>query len=203
LPSNDAVTAFLNAKLDERLFVRLDEGATAMVQRHTLDLGLKTLNGNPVKLLARALYGTAQAPAAWNKEVSGYLRSFRFTQHPDDPCLLKRGHGSNEMLIVMWVDDFVMACTNLDVILDLKRQIMGNNDMKDLGTVSKFLGMSIHRTREGLSVNQEAYCNSMLERDKMVDCKAAYTPAEAKSTLSRYLIPGELDLDRKKGDMRG
>ena len=89
----DAVTAFLNAKLDERLFVRLDEATTAMVQRLTLSLGLRRLNGNPVEPLARALYRAAQAPAVWNKEVSGYLRSIGFTQHPDDPCLLRRGSG--------------------------------------------------------------------------------------------------------------
>jgi hypothetical protein len=101
----------------------------------------------------------------------------------------------------MWVDDFVMACESLDAILTFKGEIMAKYEMKDLGAVSKFLGMTVQRTREGMSVSQEVYCNSMLERYKMVECKAAYTPAEDKSTLSRLLIPGELDLDRKKGDM--
>jgi hypothetical protein len=172
------------------LFVRLDDATTAMVQRLTSTLGLKRLNGNPVKLLARALYGTAQAPAAWNKEVSGYLRSIGFAQHPDDPCLLRRGKGRNELLVVMWVDDFVMACESLDAILTFKGEIMAKYEMKDLGAVSKFLGMTVQRTREGMSVSQETYCNSMLEKCKMVECKAAYTPAEDKSTLSRLLIPG-------------
>jgi hypothetical protein len=62
----DVVTAFLNGRLEEEIYVQQPEGhddGTGRVYR-----------------LRKALYGLKQAPRVWNTEIGGYLTSCGFTR---------------------------------------------------------------------------------------------------------------------------
>jgi histone deacetylase 1/2 len=65
--------------------------------------------------------------------------------------------------------------------------------MKDLGPLSFFLGISVHRTDNSLFLSQERYAEDLLEHAAMLNCKASPTPVDTKPKLSS--TDGELAPD--------
>ena len=73
----DVKTAFLNAKLEETIYMKLPKGF-----EKTDD------NGNPlVAKLNNALYGLKQAGRNWNVLFTQWLVSEGYKQSETDPCL--------------------------------------------------------------------------------------------------------------------
>ena len=73
LDQMDAVTAFLNAPLDEELYMRVPDGLDAPA--------------DSVLLLKKSLYGLKQAPRYWNQMLHDYLISQGLQQSKVDQCL--------------------------------------------------------------------------------------------------------------------
>ncbi len=64
----DVETAFLNARLKEKVYINIPRGA------RTLQESLGLLNENCILKLNKALYGLVQAPRAWMSEMKSTLR---------------------------------------------------------------------------------------------------------------------------------
>ncbi|XP_014496475.1 uncharacterized protein LOC106758077 [Vigna radiata var. radiata] len=45
-----------------------------------------------------------------------------------------------------------------------------------MGELTYFLGVQVKQTKEGIFIHQPEYCNDLLKRFKMLDCKDAATP---------------------------
>jgi hypothetical protein len=56
--------------------------------------------------------------------------------------------------------------------------------MSDLGDIHHFLGINVHRTREGLLLSQQQYALEILDRAKMLNCNPISTPIDTQSKLS-------------------
>jgi len=91
LDTMDAVTAFLNAPLDEVLFLRIPDG---FEQKPGMVLRLK-----------KSLYGLKQAPRHWNSMLHNWLLSKGLQQCAIDPCLY---FIPDSLWVAFWVDDFVV-----------------------------------------------------------------------------------------------
>jgi hypothetical protein len=71
----DVVTAFLEADIEEEIYMRQPEGF-----RHT------HINGEErVCLLKKSLYGLKQAPRNWNKTITAWQKEYGFSQSKVDP----------------------------------------------------------------------------------------------------------------------
>lgn len=55
--------------------------------------------------------------------------------------------------------------------------------MVDLGPVRRFLGMGVEATKEGYSINQETYIESMLRRFGIEDAYNVATPVDINVSL--------------------
>ena len=73
--SMDVDTAFLNADIDEDIWVKYPEGTKLA----TNDYGIYKLN--------KSLYGLKQASRNWNNNINEYLISNYFTRLEADPCI--------------------------------------------------------------------------------------------------------------------
>ena len=71
----DVVSAFLNGKLQEDIYMQQPEG---YVQAGNEQLVCK---------LKRSLYGLKQSPRCWNAVLNDYLKSIGFEQSGADPCV--------------------------------------------------------------------------------------------------------------------
>lgn len=55
--------------------------------------------------------------------------------------------GSNFTILVLYVDDILLASNSLDMLHESKRLLSHNFDIKDLGEASYVIGIEIHRDR--------------------------------------------------------
>jgi len=84
------------------------------------------------------------------------------------------------LIVLLWVDDLIIAGNNLTEISKFKAAISKRFEMKDLGELTWILGMEVRRDRtQGvLEITQKAYIDQMLKRYRMSDCKPVSTPVE-------------------------
>ena len=183
----DAVTAFLNADMGEEIFLSMDEETASILREASSTLEDKSLHlsDSRYKLAVKALYGVPVAPKRWWLELKAYLLSIGFENISVDPCLFRRGATTSALLyVITWVDDHVITGPSPDAIAKFKKELSEKYEMKDLVLIDRFLGISVYRDSDSLSLTQEANFTEILHRYQMFDSKAAPIPAEEGHTLS-------------------
>ena len=92
----DVVTAFLNGKLKENVFMEIPEGFN--------DKSLS--NKNKVLKLNKAVYGLKQSSRVWYKQVENVLVNLNYKKSEYEPCIFIKREGSFMTIIALDVDDF-------------------------------------------------------------------------------------------------
>ncbi|GKE75072.1 retrovirus-related pol polyprotein from transposon TNT 1-94, partial [Tanacetum coccineum] len=82
--------------------------------------------------------------------------------------------GSSSIILPLYVDDMLVAGSDMVEIKKLKRQMSQEFELKDLGSAKQMLGMSIVRdkTKDTLKLSQEKYIGKVLERFNIKDAEA-------------------------------
>jgi len=103
------------------------------------------------------------------------------------------------MFLTLYVDDILLAATNLEIINTTKQWMSSVFEMKHMGEASHVLGVKIVRNRpkKVLGMGQEAYIKRVLERFQMPHSKPVDTPVEKGLTLSLDQCP-KTDQDKEK-----
>jgi len=80
--------------------------------------------------------------------------------------------------LFFYVDDILLASSDINTLLETKRFLSSNFDMKDLGEAFYVLGIEIHRDRSKgtLGLSQKAYIDRVLKRYNMHKCSATPAP---------------------------
>ena len=168
----DVMTAFLNGKLNEVVYMQQPEGFVVEGREHC------------VCRLKRSIYGLKQSPRCWNSTIDGYLKKLGFLQSVSDPCVYIAAAG--ELAVVgMYVDDIVVACKSVEKLKEFKRGLCSKFDVKDLGRLHYFLGMKViqHEVSGDVWIGQSAYICQVLERFGMQDAKSVGTPVDTSTKL--------------------
>ena len=169
LTQYDAVNAFVNARLEDTVYMRMPTGYRS-----------------PGKILRlnKALYGLRQSPLLWQKELTATLLALSFQTIPHKPYILIR----KGILVFFYVDDIVFAYRKEDTAtanalaaqLRQKYQLTGGNSLQ------WFLGIEILRDRsKGLIwLSQTAYF------DKIVTLATTKATTRAKTPMpTSELLP--------------
>ncbi|KAE8686521.1 Protein STRUBBELIG-RECEPTOR FAMILY 1 [Hibiscus syriacus] len=124
--------------------------------------------------------------------LHGNLEEKIYMLQPEDPCAYFKRSGDNDFVILLlYVDDMLVAGPNKDHIEELKVQLAREFEMKDLGSANKILGMQIHRDRSNRKIwlSQKNYLKKILSRFSMQDCKQISTPLPINFKLSSSMSP--------------
>ena len=166
----DVKTAFLHAPIDTEIYLEQPEGFTE-----------KSEDGDPlVYKLRKSIYGLKQSGRNWNKVLHEHLCSHGFEQNPVDHCVYKKHSKDSAILVIIWVDDLIIATNNPTWMTDFKEKMLQRFKMKDLGRISYFLGINFVQTDGEIRMSQKKYIAKLLERFNMADCKPRATPCEVK-----------------------
>ena len=162
----DVKTAFLNGDLNEEVYMMQPEGFVAN------DLG--TL----VCRLEKSIYGLKQASRQWYLKFHSVVASYGFVENKVDQCIYCKVSGRKLIFLILYVDDILLASSDLGLLHETKRMLSKNFDMEDLGEASFVLGIEIHRNRSCrlLGLSQRAYVDRILERFNMQQCKPGIAP---------------------------
>uniref|UniRef100_A0A2N9GXG9 Integrase catalytic domain-containing protein n=1 Tax=Fagus sylvatica TaxID=28930 RepID=A0A2N9GXG9_FAGSY len=123
----DVKNAFLNGDLLEEVYMQPPPGYPD--------------SQNQVCRLRRALYGLKQAPRAWFAKFSSVVAQQGFTPSSYDSALFIRHTSTGITLILLYVDDMIITGDDTAGICDLQKFLSQQFEMKDLGTLSYFLGL--------------------------------------------------------------
>lgn len=178
----DVVTAFLNGDADEEIYMDLPPGFTPPPE-HTGD------NSQMACRLIKALYGLKQSPRLWQLKLRSELHKLGFTTLAADEAIYR--HPTTGLIIITYVDDFLIIGPKGHALDDLKMSLMRTFDMTDLGAAKYFLGIQITRDRPNrtLSLSQDAYVDKIIKRFGMEHCKPVATPMATGSEV--HMVPHE------------
>jgi hypothetical protein len=157
----DVDTAFLIPELKEKVWIKLPDGKTY--------------------LLNKTLYGLKQASRGWNKEADAKLRSLGFLPLLSDPCIYTRKDNiGRRFYLALFVDDILLAYHKLEVIKKVQSDLSQFWKTKNLGPVKKFLGLSITRDylNKSIHLSQTELLKECLKTAQLSDCNPAVTPFE-------------------------
>ncbi len=116
--------------------------------------------------LLKSLYGLKQAPRNWHKLVVEHIKIIGFKQCVLDNILFVKNIGEEIYLISLYVDDILIAGTDLQEVKRIKQQFTDHFEMKDMGELNYYLGMNITRTDDFIKLDQAGYVREILEKYK-------------------------------------
>ena len=116
----------------------------------------------------------------------GYTRC-----HSDHCVYLKRQNDGRYIILLLYVDDMLVAGSNMQEINVLKRKLAKSFALKDLGVAKQILGMKITRDRKNrkLTLSQSEYIEKVLKRFNMQNAKPVSIPLANHFKLSKEACP--------------
>ena len=142
---------------------------------------------NPHKVcrLKKALYGLKQAGRKWNRKIDDILRSIGFERSFTDGCVYHRIKADNIAVIVLYVDDMLVACSSEKLIEGIVSDLNANVEAIDRGPIQYFLGMEISRDSPcgNIQLHQSRFTEELLKEWGMFDCKSSSTPLTCGTVL--------------------
>ena len=125
-----------------------------------------------------SIYGLKQAANNWYKELANFVLRQVFTRSRTDNCLFARAETEGHTFILVWVDDIIKASKSMTVFSDDKKALDATIHMEQIGRLHWFLGLRTRQEKVKVTVDQERYIETMLERFQMDQCKPSRTPAD-------------------------
>jgi hypothetical protein len=161
----DAVTAFLNGKLKDPVYMRQPIG---------FEQGEK---GTLVCKLKQALYGLVPAARIWYDTLKERLETIGFRVSPYDAGLFIHTEKPN-LYVTSHVDDFGITGADRTAIQWVLDEMGKQFPIKDLGQMKHYLGLQITRSDEGIKLSQRDFIDKLLDSVGMSDCNPVSTPIE-------------------------
>ena len=76
------------------------------------------------------------------------IRKFGFQENVEDNCVYTKFKKEKYIFLVLYVDDILLASSDVNLLQETKKFLSSKFDMKDFGEASFVLGIEIHRDRE-------------------------------------------------------
>jgi len=166
----DVQTAYLNADLQEEVYMRQPEGYE---------------QGNPrdwVCKLLKAIYGLKQAGREWNTNLNSFILSLGFTRLASDTCVyIKRSRTGRLIIVSTYVDDIPSAFDEADRAEweELKARFFEQYKISFLGESDWFLNMRLTRDRsqQVIYLDQQAYVDQLLQELQLDESRSVASPS--------------------------
>jgi hypothetical protein len=126
----DAKTSFINRVIEEEVYIEKPQG----FEVHPRE--------THVCRLKKALYGIKQAPRAWDARIGSYLMRLGFSKSYDDPNLYYKVVNDALVILLLYVDDLFLIGAE-PLIIQCKRELSSEFDMKDLGLMHYYFGLEV------------------------------------------------------------
>ena len=119
------------------------------------------------------------------------ITSFGFKEKTIDQCIYHKINGSKFILLVLYVDNIMLASSDIGLLHETKRFFSNNFEVKDLGNASFVLGIHIYQYRSHgiFGLSQKTYIDKVLSRFGMKDCALGDTLIDKGDKFSLLQCP--------------
>jgi hypothetical protein len=175
----DVKTAFLNGDLDETVYMAQPKG---FVVEGKEKLGCR---------LKKSIYGLKQASRQWYLKFDKTIKEFGFKENVEDICVYAKFKNEKYLFLILYVDDILLASSDISLLLETKKFLSSHFEMKDLGEARFVLGIEIHRDRmKGvLGLSQKTYIEKVLKKFNMHKCSASPAPIVKDDRYGEFQCP--------------
>ena len=165
--------------LEEDLYMIQPEGFTVQGQE------------NLFCKLRKSLYGLKQAPRQWYKKFDSFMHRIRFKRCEADHCCYVTSFDNSYIILLLYVDDMLIAGSSIKEINNLKKQLSKQFVMKDLGATKQILGIRIIRDKANgtLKLSQLEYVKKVLSKFNMNEAEPVSTPLGSHFKLNKEQSP--------------
>ena len=166
----DVVTAFLNRKLDDEIYMQQPEGYKVSRKE------------NLVCKLKKSLYGLKQALRCWNQALKEFMLSVGFVESNSDPCVFTR-IDQHTTIVAVYIDDLIILVDVKNIMIETKRLLSELFQMKDMGELQYCLGINVILGQNSCRLHQNQYIKQTLKKFGFDDANAVLTPADCSVKL--------------------
>ncbi|GJS39388.1 putative RNA-directed DNA polymerase [Tanacetum coccineum] len=149
----DVKYAFLNGDLHEDVYMTQPEGFMVEGKEHM------------VCMLKRSIYGLKHASRQWYLKFHEVMSKFQFKKNVVDQCIYLKLSGSKFFILVLYVDDIILASNDLNMLYETKR------------------------SRGILGFSQRAYIDKILKKYSMQNCSPIVALVVKGDKFSAYKCP--------------
>ena len=114
----------------------------------------------------------------WHHCLHNLLIENNFIQLACDNCIYIRGQGKQKVILIVWVNDLVIASSCTQAAESIKEQLSRRFKMKDFGVLSNFLGIQFQILDSSIKMHQSDYTIKILDRFQMLDCNPRSIPCD-------------------------
>lgn len=161
----DVKNVFLHGDLQEEVYMKLPPEVSSNSKAQ-------------VCRLRRSLYGLKQAPRSWFTKFGQILHQLGFHQSSNDPSMFIRRSAAGIIILLVYVDDIIITGTDTSGIQQFKESLHSYFQMKDLGNLTYFLGLEVHRSSEGIYIHQYKYTKDLIALARLEDSTIINTQLE-------------------------
>jgi len=161
----DVNNAFLHGDLQEDVYM-------------TLPPGVSSPKPNQVCKLMKSLYGLKQASRKWFEKLISILLQQHYIQAPSDHSLFIKKTASSFTLLLVYVDDIILARDSLTEFAHIKSILHNSFKIKNLGQLKYFLGLEVAYSKHGISLCQRKYYLDLLSNSGSINSKPVSTPSD-------------------------
>lgn len=183
----DVVSAYIQGNLHDEIYMEQPE------------MFKKKENPEKVCKLNKPIYGLKQSGREWYNRLDKFVSEQGGYQNEADPCVYVFGENEKRVIMIIYVDDILLASKCLKEIDKVKEKLKMEFEINDLGKVSDILG--IHIEREGeigkMKLTQEKYVKELLTKFNMNSADIVATPIESNTKISKELGP-KSDTEREE-----
>lgn len=170
----DIGNAFLNATLDEEIYLDIPRG---FALDHDSTEACTSTAGSVLRLL-RGLPGLKQSCRNWYRRIRQWLAHKGYEPSLNDPCIFC--HVTKNMIVGVYVDDFIIAAESATDYDELVKDLSKEFRVSAMGPLKWFLGVEVERlVSGGFSLSQELYIKKMCADYKITLVGREHTPMVA------------------------
>jgi len=175
----DVKQAFVNAPIEETVYVHQIKGCEKEGEERS------------VLRLKKALYGTKQAAAAWQKHLAQILVSEGGRRNLKDECVFIFNECGGVCVIGTHVDDlFVLSDRKGEKIRDkVLKKLQEGMEIDNRGEISYALDMCIETDRERGILKISQHIKNLIHKFQLSEAKGKETPGVVNDELTTEHIP--------------
>ena len=170
----DAVNAFINADIDEDVYVPMPQGY----------MDIEGKQGKVLKL-RKALYGLRKSPKLWFNHFSATLRKLGLIPVPDEPCLYV--HPTELTMVYFYVDDILLFGKpgSIPELEALAQRIEETYEIRRIKDVNHYLNIRIVRDRPNrrLYLCLDQYIEKIVTQFHLEYAKQPFTPLSGQELI--------------------
>jgi hypothetical protein len=130
----DVKTALLNRDLEKTVYIQ----PKGFVVEGKEKMGCR---------LNKSIYGLKQASRQWYLKFDKMIKEFGFKENVEDNCVYAKFKNGKYIFLILYVDDILLASSDVSLLREMKTFLSSHFEMKDLGEANFVLGIEIHRDR--------------------------------------------------------